>query len=57
MEKLDAEEVVGIGQFLYSHTPIMFAYKYRFSDFVVHEIGTDGNRVPYVKEDLESSHA
>lgn len=51
---IDTEHQVGIFSFLTNHKPLSFAYKYRYTDFVVHEIGTDKQLVPCDKEDLEA---
>lgn len=49
----DAEAQVGITEFVTQGlSPVMFSYKYRYSDFVVHEIGTDKKLIPFVPEDI-----
>lgn len=53
MEAVDSEVVVGIESFINDHDPIHMAYKYRYTDFVVHEIDTSGELVKCEKEDLE----
>ena len=53
MEPIDSELLVGITQFVENHKSISFTYKFRYTDFVVHEIGLDKKLVPYDKENIE----
>lgn len=53
----DAEKRVGINCFINEFSAIQFTYKYRYTDFVVHEIGKDKQPVRFVAEDLEGKKA
>lgn len=53
MEAVDSEVSVGIECFVNNFTPIHMTYKYRYTDFVVHEIDPSGALVKFEKEDLE----
>ncbi len=54
--KIDSELLVGIEKYVNElFKPLHFAYKYRYSDFIVHEVQVDGSLVPYNKEDLEGN--
>lgn len=55
MEAVDSEVSVGIECFVNNFSPIHMAYKYRYTDFVVHEIEPNGKLVKFDKEDLESN--
>lgn len=55
MEAIDSEVKVGIESFINEYQPVHLAYKYRYTDFVVHEIDTAGNLVKCEKEDLEGN--
>lgn len=43
----DAEILVGITCFLHNSHPVNFTYKYRYTDFVVHEIALNNELVPF----------